>query len=114
MIALLLALLPHQELSSQPVDVIEINHPIDIATGKENFSQFLFRNYDGRDFPITDWRLCKGQQLTKHGDYWRLTWMDGGRMNSVRAESVIETWSDYDPELAEREKLPKEKRKLLR
>jgi hypothetical protein len=27
---------------------------------------------------------------------------------------VIETWSDYDPELAEREKLPKEKRKLLR
>lgn len=114
MIALLLALLPHQELSIQPVDVIEVNHPIDIATGKETFSQFLFRDYDGGDFPITDWRLCGDKRLTKHGDHWRLTWVDGGRIKSVRADSVIETYTDFDPELLERERVPREKRKMLR
>lgn len=114
MIYLLLLLLPHQELSSQHVDVIEVNHPIDIATGKETFSQFIFRDYDGKDFPITDWRLVGDKRLTKHGDHWRLTWVDGGRLKSVRADSVIETVTDYDPELAERERVPKEKRKLLR
>lgn len=114
MLLLLLALLPHSPVEVQAVDVIEVNHPIDIATGKETFIQFIFRDYDGQDFPITDWRLAGDKRLTKHGDHWRLTWVDGGRVKSVRADSVIETWTDWDPELAEREKTPKEKRKLLR
>lgn len=113
--ALLLAFLPSSgTITPQHVDTIELNHFINTENGKEAFSQYLYRDFDGYEFVITDWRLAKGQTIDKNGQYYMMTFMDGQRLKCVRSESFVETWTDYDPELAEREKLPKEKRKLLR
>ncbi len=113
MFALLLAFLPHGEVAPRRVDVIEVNHFIDSSTGKETFKQYIFRDYDGTDFAICDWRLAKGRSLTKCGEVWRAHLMDLGKMQSVEAASIVETWTDYDPELAERERVPQNKRRLL-
>ena len=37
-----------------------------------------------------------------------------GFIPTIESESMRESWTQYDPELAEREYLPKEKRKELR
>jgi hypothetical protein len=41
-------------------------------------------------------------------------WHDGDLLRDVHAESMRESWTQYDPELIEREFLPKERRKELR
>jgi hypothetical protein len=41
-------------------------------------------------------------------------WIDGEVLREVRAGSMRESWTQYDPELIEREFLPKEKRRELR
>jgi hypothetical protein len=41
-------------------------------------------------------------------------WQDGEQIRHIRSKSIRETWTQYDPELVEREFLPKEKRKELR
>lgn len=105
---LLLALLPLQDAQTvNRADVIELNHFYDHRTGQEVFRQWLFWELknDG-EFELIDWRLCKGEVL--QGD---LLMVDG---KFVKGASHRETWTDYDPELEEREKKPKEKRKGIR
>jgi len=41
-------------------------------------------------------------------------WQDGEQIRHLRSKSIRETWTQYDPELIEREYLPKERRKELR
>ena len=41
-------------------------------------------------------------------------WHDGEQIRQIRSKSIRETWTQYDPELVEREYLPKERRKELR
>jgi len=41
-------------------------------------------------------------------------WHDGEQLRNVHSRSIRETWTQYDPELVEREYLPKERRKELR
>jgi hypothetical protein len=41
------------------------------------------------------------------------TWHDGLTLRQVRAASIRETWTQYDPELIERSVLPKEHRREL-
>ena len=45
---------------------------------------------------------------------WVCEWFDGGVQRRVEAITVRESWTQYDPELTEREYLPKEKRRELR
>jgi hypothetical protein len=54
--------------------------------------------------PQRDWR---------EGGY-QSVWQDGEVLRRVRAESMRETWTQYDPELIEREYLPRERRRELR
>ena len=52
-----------------------------------------------------------------HGGYVAL-WQDCGQggeiLRRVHSQSIRETWTQHDPELVEREYLPKERRKELR
>jgi len=41
-------------------------------------------------------------------------WQDGEQIRYIHSKSIRETWTQYDPELVEREYLPKERRKELR
>jgi hypothetical protein len=66
---------------------------------------------------VRAWRLVKNpaqlpQRNWKDGSYTAL-WHDNEVLRKVQAKSMRESWTQYDPELVEREYLPKEKRKEL-
>jgi hypothetical protein len=103
------------------VDLIEINHFYD-EQGRLVLDQLIFYDWspsDGRyhvrawrrvsspaQIPLRDWRS---------GDYVAI-WHDSKErdvLREVRARSVRETWTQYDPELVEREFLAQEKRRDL-
>jgi hypothetical protein len=114
----LLQAAPSRGVVVDQVDCIEVNHFFD-EHGKRVFDQCIFYDWDsdaGR-YQVRAWRLLKTQDqwpLKDHrrGDYVAV-WMDGDTLREVRAAAVRETFSTYDPELAEREFLPKEQRREL-
>lgn len=121
MIAILLCLAsvstPHFE-ATERVDLIEINHFYD-EHAKPVFHQVIFYDWcpvESR-YQVRAWRLLKShhqlpQRRWQQRDYMA-SWHDGDVFRQVTAKSVRETWTQYDPELLEREHLPKEKRREL-
>ena len=68
---------------------------------------------------VRAWRLVKNPSQLPQRDWadGRLLWPCGKtaeQLRHVRSQSIRETWTQYDPELVEREYLPKERRKELR
>jgi hypothetical protein len=67
---------------------------------------------------VRAWRLVKNPSQLPQRDWasggYSATWQDGEQIRHIRSKSIRETWTQYDPELVEREFLPKEKRKELR
>ncbi len=117
-----LAALTHQPndtvVVKEKVDLIEVNHFYD-EKGRLVFDQLIFYDWcpERSRYNVRAWRLLKkpiqvpyrnaatGQYLT--------VWHDGDVLRKIHAESVRESWTQYDPELVEREFLPKEKRREL-
>ncbi len=109
---------PQEGATNDRVELMEVNHFYD-EHGKHVFDQVIFYDWCEKDcrYHVRAWRLLKKQaQLParnwKHGDYVAV-WQDGDLLRRVRAKSVRESWTQHDPELAEREFLPKEKRRDL-
>ncbi len=109
---------PDEPIATDTVDLIEINHFYD-ENGKLVFDQLLFYDWSAKDarFQVRAWRLLKkNSQLPRRdwqrGDY-QTTWHDGDLLRHVRAKSIRETWTQYDPELIERANLAKDKRREL-
>jgi hypothetical protein len=106
---------PVEDVNRDRVDLIEVNHLYDDKGGLV-FDQVIFYNWCGKKcrYEVCDYRLLKkSAQLPKRN--WRLkkyeaVWHDGDLLRRVTAPSFRETWTRYDPELAERDNLPKEKR----
>lgn len=118
-LALAVALNPPESVVTDRVDVIEINHFYD-EHGKLVFDQVLYFEWSPSEsrYNVRAWRLLKSpaqlpQRDWERGDYVA-TFYDGDALREIRATSVRETWTQYDPELAEREHLPKERRRELR
>ena len=89
--------------------VIELNHFYDEA-GRLVFSQFIFR----QPCEIIAWRMVKpGYELFRTEGGWSLLWTDD-RFRRVDAMSFRETWTQFDPEVLERETLPNEERRELK
>ncbi len=116
---LALSLNPSEAVVADRVDVIEINHFYD-EHGKLVFDQVLYFEWAPAQsrYNVRAWRLLKSpaqvpQKDWRHGDYVA-TFYDGDVLRKIRATSVRETWTQYDPELIEREYLPKERRRELR
>jgi hypothetical protein len=110
---------PQEDVSRDRVDLVEVNHFYDDA-GRHVFDQVIFYDWSPLDcrHVVRAWRMVKNSaQLPKRSwadDTYTATWNDGDTLREVRAESMRESWTQYDPELAERDYLPKEKRRELR
>jgi hypothetical protein len=122
-------IVPHDDSVIQDsCDLIELNHHYD-DEGRKTFSQLIFYEWDAYDcrHQVRAWRMLKetAKEATDprkpnwqvHFDYERQRWIatgDDGECNrEVRAGLFRETWTQYDPELLERDILPKEHRREL-
>lgn len=110
------------ELVRDEVDLIEVNHFFD-EQGRLVFDQVIFYEWSQGDarYMVRAWRLVKSPQQLPQKDwrtgnyvaYWRDDGQGGNVLRRVESSAIRETWLQYDPELAEREILPKERRREL-
>lgn len=106
---------------AESCSVIELNHFYS-ENGDLVFDQVLFWDWSdaAARYNVRAWRLVKHESQLPYPCYgggprmYRALWLDGERNRLIYAPSYRETWTQYDPELTEREKLPKEKRRELR
>ncbi|MBP63638.1 MAG: hypothetical protein CMJ62_19110 [Planctomycetaceae bacterium] len=118
-ITAMISLHPAQDVAVDEVDLIELNHFYD-DRGRLVLDQVIFYDWcvvEAR-FQVRDWRLLKSpaqipRKNWRRGDFFTV-WHDGDLLREVHAKGIHETWTQYDPELVEREFLPKEKRQKLR
>lgn len=109
-------LAPERDVCREQVDLIELNHFYD-EQGRLVFDQDIFYNWtDGADrYDVKAWRLVKNTNQIPQRDFenggYSCFWNDGEQTRHIYAKAFKETWTQYDPELIEREYLPKEKRK---
>jgi hypothetical protein len=109
---------PVDDVPYEPVDLIEVNHLYD-EQGRLVFDQIIFYDWSPRDshYMVRAWRLVKSPAQLPKQDFrtggYTAVWHDGEVLRHVWAQSKRETWTQYDPDLIEREFLPKERRKEL-
>ncbi len=116
-----LTLSPADEVTVDQVDLVEINHFYD-DQGRLVFDQLIYYDWSSvqHRYQVRDWRLLKTPTQVPLRD-WRTgcyvsEWEDFKQRNGLRrvkSKSVRETWTQYDPELVEREFLAQEKRAEL-
>jgi hypothetical protein len=106
---------PDRSVVKDEVDLVEVNHYHD-ARGEHVFDQLIFYDWSNqkRRFQVRAWRLIKTESQLPRRDYrqgnWLVRWHDDGVLREVTAASRRETWTQYDPELIERENLPQDQR----
>mgnify|MGYP001599711530 CR=1 FL=1 len=118
LVFLLLSTIPQEDVVRDRVDLIEVNHFYD-EHGRLVFDQAIF--YDWCDcherHQVRAWRLVKCESQLPQRDWERggytVAWLDGEVLRRVRADSIRESWTQYDPEFVEREVLCKDKRRGL-
>jgi hypothetical protein len=108
---------PPQLVARDAVDLAEVNHFYD-EHGCLVFDQQIFYDWTGHRYDVRAWRLIKSPSQIPQRDFaqggYRTLWMDGERLREVRSSQIRETWTQHDPELAERDILAKEQRRELR
>jgi hypothetical protein len=121
---LVIAVVPVDEALRDHVDLIEINHVYN-DLGQPVFDQLIFWEWCQRSarWQVRAWRMAKGAGIDRavplpERDWQRggyvLLWRDWDRLRIVRAAAVRETWTQYDPEMVEREVWPVDRRRGLR
>jgi hypothetical protein len=113
-----LGLNPSGNVVEDRVDLIEVNHVYD-AKGEHVFDQTIFYEWSRQQgrYQVRAWRLLKADSQIpvrnwSRGDF-QAVWKDGSVFRRVRAPIVQESWTQYDPELLERENLPRDRRREL-
>ena len=110
---------PVDDVTTDEVDLIELNHFYD-EHGRLVFDQVIFYDWSTVDcrYQVCAWRLLKTPAQIPHRHWSRdafvTTWHDGEVLRQVCGNSFRETWTQFDPELVERDFLPKERRRELR
>lgn len=118
-LVLVLGLNPYEDVARDSVDLIEVNHFYD-EHGRLVFDQVIFYDWSPEHsrYMVRAWRLVKNPAQLPQRDWqdggYVAVWQDGEVLRDVRATAMRETWTQYDPELLEREYLPKEKRRELK
>lgn len=109
----LVSLPPRQPVPGR-VDLVEVNHVYDFA-GTRVLCQLVFYDCPPGDCHVRAWRLLKEASERPVRDWvrgdWIVTWHENDGMHQVRAAAFRETWTQYDVERAERDRLPQERRK---
>lgn len=114
-----LGLSPQEDVAREQVDLVEVNHYYD-EQGRLVFDQTIFYDWSPENsrYMVRDWRMVKSPsqlpQRNWHDGGYLAVWQDGEVLRRVHAQAMRETWTQYDPELVEREYLPKEKRRGFR
>jgi hypothetical protein len=114
-----LAIAPREDVARESVDLIELNHFYD-EHGRLVFDQVIFYDWSApaARYNVRAWRLVKNPAQLPQRDWsaggYSAMWQDGEQLRHIQSSSFRETWTQYDPELVEREYLPKERRKELR
>lgn len=100
------------------VDLIEVNHVYD-QSGRPVLDQVIFYRWSHADarYQVVAWRLLRSPGQVPQRD-WRKRvyvsqWFDAALLRKVIAGQRRETWTTYDPEMAERAIYPIEYRREL-
>lgn len=118
MLILLLAMAanPPEDIVIDRCDVIELNHYYD-GDGKKIFDQVIFWRWQsidaGQRLECRDWVIRRPPQVLSieprpNGDK-SVVWTERGRgalLRRVEAPMFRETWTQFDPELKDRENRP--------
>lgn len=116
----LLCILPQpNEVPVAYVDLVEYNHFYD-GNGVLVFRQVMFYSFRNGDYELREWHLVKSGSSgatppLQEGKYFATyihSYFDGS-FKKVLAASRRLSWTQYDPELEERNKLPKDLRRPL-
>jgi len=121
LIAILLLSIVPQDCGEvrESCDLVEVNHFYD-DNAQLVFDQNIFYDWSPRDgrYQVRAWRLIKCEGQIPVRDWQRggyvTRWNDSEIPRAMWSPSMRETWTQYDPELIEREFLPKECRRELR
>lgn len=117
-------LIDHRDIAvvADTVDLIEINHYYD-QRGKLVLEQVIFWEWSDERcaFSVVAWKLLKSPHQRPRRNYkqggYTTTWLDrtnrGKTLRRVRAKYTRETWTLHDPEVQDREFLPKQLRRGL-
>lgn len=114
----LLATNPVELTVRERCDMAEVNHFYD-EQGRLVFDQIIFYDWCNRDerHHVRAWRMVKHPGQLPQFDWqrgeWASQWQDGEVLRRIASGSMRETWTQYDPELIEREWLPRERRREL-
>jgi hypothetical protein len=115
----LLSIVPRSLTVEDRVTAIHSNYFYD-GEGRLVFHQLLFERFDSdrEETVIEAWRIvkCPTQLPEFNHDLgaWEARWVDGDVLRRVLADSVSESWTQFDPELEARESYGKERRRELR
>lgn len=116
LILLLLVNVSREDVMRDSVDLMELNHFYN-EHGSLVFDQIIFYDWCNDRFQVRAWRLVKNSNQIPTRDWQRggysALWWDGEILRFVISKSIRETWTQYDPELVEREFLPQERRREL-
>lgn len=102
-------------VAHQRVDLIELNHFID-QDGREIFRQVLFYDWSPRHraYIVRAWRLVKSDSLVPRRRWspacYECVWHDDGLLRQVTAPAFRETWTQRDPERANRKVVAEDNR----
>ncbi len=100
------------------VDLIEVNHFYD-EHGKHVFDQLIFYDWSPQEsrFEVRAWRMMKKVRQEPLRDWntsdYKLIFHEHGILRKVRGASFHETWTQFDPEIADRQLLPMHLRREL-
>lgn len=104
-------------LPTDKVCVCERNRFYD-ENGRHVFDQQIFWGWDDYEcrYQVIAWRLEKTPHQIPHLDPrggWTVIWVDGDHLRHIREGSLRETFSQFDPELIERQWMARENRREL-
>lgn len=116
---LLLSIVPYETIVEDQVGLIEVNLLHD-DEGKLTLTQAIFYDWKPRKgrHEVAAWKLVKSPAMWPRRDHvrgdWVCRWVDEqGRNRAVRAPTWRETYTQFDPELLDREHLPVGERRGL-
>lgn len=114
----LMAACPNETALVDRVDLIEINHFYD-SQGHHVFDQVIFYDWSQADsrFQVRAWRLLKSNQQLPRMNWqsgrYEVNWRDMNHFRRITANQRHETFTQYDPEILERNMFPTEHRREL-
>jgi hypothetical protein len=115
---LLFGLVPLAPVVEDRADVIEVNRYYD-QDGRQVFVQVIFWDWRAGEgaYRVFAWRMLKTAEQIPVYDWWRgcyvTQFLDQNVLRSVRAAGARDTWTQYDPELDDRQFLPQHARRGL-